>query len=130
MGKTIILSSHILADLAEICNRIGILERGQLVAQGTIDEVITSSGEKGEIRIRTTDDARACVLLRELSAVKTAEHHEAVQEISVHLATEIDLADLSGHLSGRGVHLRKMERREPTLEQVFMKLTEVAEQTA
>ena len=122
MGKTILLSSHILSDLAEVCNRVGILERGTLVAQGTIEEVIAKAGEEGEIRLRTTDDARACVLLRELPAVRSADFAEG--EVRVVLRESIDLADLSGHLAQRGLNLRHMERKDPTLEQVFMKLTE------
>ena len=39
MGKTIFFSSHILADVAEICTHIGIVEAGQIVAQGTMDEM-------------------------------------------------------------------------------------------
>ena len=43
--------------------------------------------------------------------------------VSVHLAAELDLVKVSEHLAGRGVYLRRLERHDPTLEQVFMKLT-------
>lgn len=124
MGKTILLSSHILSDLAEICNRVGILERGELVAQGTLDEILKDARDESEIELHTTDDARACVVLRELSAVKTAEPREDASLVRITLASPLDLAQLSEHLHTRGLHLRHLERREPTLEQVFMKLTQ------
>src|SRR5258708_6927301 len=40
MGKTILVSSHILPELADICNKIGIIERGQLLFDGTVEEAI------------------------------------------------------------------------------------------
>jgi ABC-2 type transport system ATP-binding protein len=123
MGKTILLSSHILPELQEVCSRIGILERGTLVAQGTIPEIMASARDEVEIHLSCTDDVRAPVLLRELPEVAGAELDEERKLVVVKLAADLDLAKLSGHLAGRGVHLRHFVRHEPTLEQVFMKLT-------
>ncbi len=123
MGKTILLSSHILPELQEVCSRIGILERGVLVAQGTVPEIMASARDDVEILLSSTDDARAATLLRELPEVARAERDEERDLVSVRLASELDLAKVSEHLSGRGVHLRRLERHAPTLEQVFMKLT-------
>jgi ABC-2 type transport system ATP-binding protein len=124
MGKTILLSSHILSDLAEVCNRVGILERGSLVAQGTLDEVMSKAKEEAEVRLSTTDDARACVVLRELPVVKEAAPTDDGRQVRVELAGPVDLAEIAAHLGNRGVWLRHLERLEPTLEQVFMKLTQ------
>ena len=124
MGKTILLSSHILSDLSEICNRVGILERGELVAQGTLDEVMNKAREDADIVISTTDDARAGTVLKELPSVKSAEPTPDQKLLVIQLHQPVDLAELSAHLHGRGIHIRHLERREPTLEQVFMKLTQ------
>jgi ABC-2 type transport system ATP-binding protein len=124
MGKTILLSSHILSDLAEICNRVGILERGELVAQGTIPEILTRAHEEGDILLRTTDDARATTIVKELPAVESADVDAEENAVKLRLSSPLDLAEVSALLAGRGVHLRHMEKREPTLEQVFMKLTQ------
>jgi ABC-2 type transport system ATP-binding protein len=124
MGKTILLSSHILSDLAEICNRVGILERGELVAQGTIPEILSRAADDGDILLRSTDDARVVTLAQELSAVRSAEVDEEERGVRLRLAAPLDLAELSALLGSRGVHLRHLERREPSLEQVFMKLTQ------
>ena len=48
MGKTILISSHILPELADLCNKVGIIERGQLIFSGTVEEI----SAKGEGRAR------------------------------------------------------------------------------
>ena len=124
MGKTILLSSHILSELGEVCNRVGILERGELVAQGSLEEIMALARDEAEVWLRTTDDARACVVLRELPEVERVERDEAAGHVTVHLARGLDLAALSAHLHDRGLSLRYLERQDPTLEQVFMTLTQ------
>jgi ABC-2 type transport system ATP-binding protein len=124
MGKTILLSSHILSDLSEICNRVGILERGQLVAQGDLQEILKGAASDADVVLQTSDDARACVVLRELPSVKSADVEEDTHRVKVTLHGPLDLAELSGHLFARGLGLRHLQRQEPTLEQVFMKLTQ------
>jgi ABC-2 type transport system ATP-binding protein len=52
MGKTVVLSSHILAELAELCDSIGIIERGQLVASGKLDAIRAQLQEGRKLRIR------------------------------------------------------------------------------
>ncbi|MBN2801186.1 MAG: ABC transporter ATP-binding protein [Deltaproteobacteria bacterium] len=121
MGKTILLSSHILSELAEVCTRLAILEQGEMVAQGTLEELIARAADRAPIRLHTPDDARAAVVLREHPAVETAD--QAEDEVVVRLRDEVDVADLSAHLAGRGLFLRRLEREQPTLEQVFMHLT-------
>jgi ABC-2 type transport system ATP-binding protein len=124
MGKTILLSSHILPELQEVCTRVGILERGVLVAEGTIPEIMARARDQVEIRLRTPDDARAAVVLRELPEVATADVDAEGAQVVVRLAAELDLAKISSHLGERGIWLRHLERHEPTLEQVFVKLTQ------
>ncbi len=123
MGKTILLSSHILSELAEVCNRVGILERGELVAQGSLEEIMAMARNEAEIWLRTTDDPRACVVLRELPQVVSAAPSEDGRHVAVHLGADLDLAELSTLLVQRGIGVRYLERQDPTLEQVFMTLT-------
>lgn len=124
MGKTILLSSHILSELAEVCNRIAILERGELVAQGELADIMEQARDSTEVEIRTTDDKRAAVVLRELPNVDEAVYDEINRSIRVKLAREMDLADLAGHLHARDLHLRYLAQHQPSLEEVFMKLTQ------
>lgn len=126
MGKTILLSSHILSDLAEICNRVGILEKGQLVAQGAIPDILAQHRDEGEIRVRTSDDDRAVTIVKELPGVTAAERVPELGFVRVEAPASVDLADVATLLLQRGLALRHLERCDPTLEQVFMKLTEGA----
>lgn len=123
MGKTILLSSHILSELQEVCTRVGILERGVLVAQGTLDEIVASAREKVEIVVRTNDDERAAVVVRELPGVLSA-RVEPGEGLHVHVADDLDLAAVTSHLVGRDIGVRGLQALEPTLEEVFMTLTQ------
>ena len=76
MGKTIIVSSHILAELQEICTEVAILEAGQLLAAGTPDNIVTNLGGVRTVRVvfadgttesfPVVDDAAQAALLRRL----------------------------------------------------------------
>ena len=123
MGKTILLSSHILSELSEVCNRIAILERGEMVAQGELSDIMESARDDTEVWLNTTDDERACVVLRELPQVATAELDEKGKHVVVSLKEAMDLAEVSGHLYSRELGVRYLERQDPSLEEVFMKLT-------
>jgi len=59
MGKTIFFSSHILADVAEICTHIGIIEAGQIVAQGSMEEMRAQLNPHREIMVSVRDDDMA-----------------------------------------------------------------------
>ena len=53
MGKTIIVSSHILPELAEMCSEIGIIDHGQLVTQGTVNEIMNKIHKNRIVRVKT-----------------------------------------------------------------------------
>ena len=123
MGKTILLSSHILSELQSVCTRVGILEQGELVAQGTVAEVVAKARVNSDIRLRTTDDARAMVVAREIQGVLGANREDEDDEVELSVVADLDLAVITEHLAGRGIFVRHLERRDPSLEDVFMTLT-------
>lgn len=55
MGKTIMISSHILSELEEICDHVGIIEHGRLVFSGTLEEIHTRLGIESKVRVRVTN---------------------------------------------------------------------------
>ena len=55
MGKTIMISSHILSELEEICDHVGIIEHGQLVFSGTLEEIRPRLGIESKVRVRVVD---------------------------------------------------------------------------
>lgn len=125
MGKTILLSSHILSELAEICNRVGIVERGRLVAQGSVDSILDRLSGEFRILVRTTDNEAA---LRVFEAHPFIASVEALAEepdmLRVRLGDgKTDAAVVSGVLGEAGIGLRHLERERLSLESAFMQLT-------
>ena len=70
MGKTIMISSHILSELEEICDHIGIIEHGKLVFSGTMEEIRPHLGIQGKVRVKVAENPdRAVELLSALPEV-------------------------------------------------------------
>ncbi|MDP4092318.1 MAG: ABC transporter ATP-binding protein [Bacillota bacterium] len=124
MGKTILISSHILPELAEVCSSIGIIEHGKMVVSGTVDEILKKTAKKKTIRIRTLDNLE--------SALKYIEEQPSMSGISIN-SDFID-ADFDGNsqilseiLKGmvmNGIPVTSFSELEGSLESVFMHLTE------
>jgi ABC-2 type transport system ATP-binding protein len=70
MGKTIMISSHILSELEEICDHVGIIEHGRLVFSGTLEEIKARLGLQSKVRVRVADNPdRAVELLSALPQI-------------------------------------------------------------
>jgi ABC-2 type transport system ATP-binding protein len=71
MGKTIMISSHILSELEEICDNVGIIEHGRLVFSGTLEEIRPRLGIESKVRVRVADQQdKAIELLSALPQVR------------------------------------------------------------
>ena len=123
MGKTILISSHILTELADCCTSIGIIERGQLLMDGPIDDVYRQIRGNRSIHVAFTSNMeaglsiiRACPQTRQVQV----EDHQATVEFE---ADDEDVARLLVDLVNAGVGLRNFGEKEPTLEDVFMLVT-------
>lgn len=123
MGKTIIISSHILPELAEMCDVIGIIEEGDLVAFGRVDEIYAKMQEKRLLRIRLTDRVEeAMTRLREMPVVSgvTREGNWIVagfagnDEQQVKLLHELTAADFP---------VAAFNEAEGNLEEIFLEIT-------
>lgn len=74
MGKTIMISSHILSELEEICDEIGIIEHGQLVFSGTLEEIRPRLGIQSKVRVKVLgNEPRAVELLSALPQIQRVE---------------------------------------------------------
>lgn len=123
MGKTILISSHILTELADCCTSIGIIERGQLLLSGPIDEVYRKIRKNRVVELRVLDKLEEALSvirsLPETQSVQTEDHH-----ITAELAADdAKIADLLERLVHRGVRLAGFAEKDPTLEDVFMMVT-------
>jgi len=77
MGKTIMISSHILSELEEISDNVGIIEQGRLVFSGSMEEIRRRTGLAGKVRLRVGgDQAAAAELLRTLPTVRDVQTNE------------------------------------------------------
>src|SRR5262249_60399254 len=73
MGKTIIISSHILPELADFCNKIGIIEQGEMIVSGDVNEIMRQVTGGKMLELRVADEAdRAVQILTALPEVKNA----------------------------------------------------------
>jgi ABC-2 type transport system ATP-binding protein len=123
MGKTIIISSHILPDIEEISDQIGIMEAGRLVVDGHIealrDEHRTVSTQ-GKIRVPAEDVDRSLQLLRNLSGVTSCEFQRPFLVVTTQEPNRnFVLAEMLKH----DVRVLQFTEDEPNLETIFMQST-------
>ncbi len=123
MGKTILISSHILSELADCCTSIGIIERGQLLLHGPIDEVYRRIRRNRLVEIKFIDNLETGLsIIRSMPETRglQVEDHRVTVELE---ADDQTVARLLDELTKRGVKLRSFTDKEPTLEDVFMLVT-------
>ena len=124
MGKTILLSSHILSELAEICNKIAIIERGAMVAQGTIDEIMAQVEDRSLVMLGVDKPMQAVTLLKGHEQVEGVDYIETENLVRVDLwGHEPDVSWLPAMMIEHGLKVDYLNREQLTLEEVFMKLT-------
>lgn len=123
MGKTILISSHILTELADCCTSIGIIERGQLLMHGPIDDVYRRIRGNRIVEIQCVRGVEAA-----LSVVRSLEETRDVRVENGRLTVEFaandeQMAAILQRLVSSGVELRSFAEKDPTLEDVFMMVT-------
>ncbi|MEI6658284.1 MAG: ABC transporter ATP-binding protein [Planctomycetota bacterium] len=123
MGKTILVSSHILPELADICNRVGIIEYGRLLACGNVQDLLAQVRGRPTVRIRVVGSPEAAAKALERcseSAAVTVKDGEVV----VALADGIpDGSALAARLVAEGHGLVSLREQEVNLETAFLELT-------
>ena len=123
MGKTILISSHILPELADCCTSIGIIERGQLLMHGPIEDVYRRIRRNRVVRIKFTSNMDVG-----LSVLRSSPHTQDVlvedQQATVELDTDDNgVANLLKKLIVNNVGIRSFGEQDPTLEDIFMMVT-------
>jgi ABC-type multidrug transport system ATPase subunit len=116
-GRTIVLSSHLLAETELVCDHVAVLARGRLIAQGNIKELLH---EKDSFWLGTTDDAAAATLLTALPAVEKVAMGEG--ELVVTAPPE-RAAEITKALAHAGIYVTKLVPIRHTLESFFMEIT-------
>ena len=125
MGKTILVSSHILTELSTICNTVGIIEKGKLVAAGDVSEILSSLRTHRQFNItllEIADSTRAVSLIEKQPGVQKVE--ATGPELSIALdATEKEIATLLEKLVSENIRITEFREEMVDLETAFMTLT-------
>jgi ABC-2 type transport system ATP-binding protein len=123
MGKTILISSHILTELADCCTSIGIIERGQLLLHGPIEKVYRQIQRNRTLEVRFAGDPNGGVSLIR-SDPKVRQVIEDTRSCTVELeGNDTDVQRLLRQLVAAECGLISFADKEPTLEDVFMMVT-------
>jgi ABC-2 type transport system ATP-binding protein len=119
-GITVLLSSHIMDEVEELCDRLAIVRSGRVIYEGRLDDLLHSTGQR--YRVKTTDDRRA---------LEIATHQPGVGEVRVEEDGTVSLAadeaaatGLSIALVEAGLGIRALVPAAASLEELFFRLTE------
>lgn len=123
MGKAILISSHILPELSELCTSIGIIEKGRMAISGTVDDIMQKVSHKRKLRIKVLGDMDPAVkFLQEqpcIGSVTAANDH-----IDADLVGNSGiLADILKNMVARDIPVVSFTEVEGSLESIFMHLT-------
>lgn len=125
--KTIIISSHILQELSDICTSVGVIDKGKMLVKGKVDEIMLHLNSSNPIHIHVTDG--------KLTAINILKDEEKVKNISISdnditigfSGTPDDEAGLLKELITNNVVVTSFVRQSGNLEEIFMKVTEKRE---
>ncbi len=130
MGKTIFFSSHILADVEDVCSHIGILEAGELIMQGSIDELKLELMAHREIIVTVMDQAAAEAVKSLASGIGQVAAAEIITPKNGRARLRVDFAGndeelgaLSRRIFERDIPLLGFNEEEKDLEHMFMRVT-------
>ncbi|MEM9940952.1 MAG: ABC transporter ATP-binding protein [Planctomycetota bacterium] len=130
-GKALLISSHILSELAEMCDRVGIIEQGRLLAVGTVDEILSKSTADNQARTETVTivievvkdpDAAAQWLENQF---KVPVKKRLANSITIEFSPDADKrADLLKQMVDQGIEVSDFATRQVSLEDVFLTVTQ------
>lgn len=114
--RTVLLSSHLLGEVEQICTRVGVIRKGTLVAEGTIDEI--RGGAQLVVRAQPVDEARR--ILEQAIGADHVTMHDGVFSLNIDMS---QTAGIARSLVMGGVELTELRPAERSLEDVFIELT-------
>ena len=128
MGKTIVISSHILHELSELCNTVGIIEQGELIFSGSVDEIMkkASMGQVVHIVVEERFDQAAQLLVGVQGITKvdvTQVNGTPRIDVTIDPASGLTVAELPARLIAQGFRISALQPEQVNLETAFMRLT-------
>lgn len=114
--RTVLLSSHLLGEVEQICDRVGVVRKGRLVAEGTVSDLRGGSG----LLVRAEPLREASYIAARLAGVEEAKVVDGTLRLSVNPG---QAAEINAKLVGAGVRVSELRPAEQSLEEVFLELT-------
>jgi ABC-2 type transport system ATP-binding protein len=128
MGKTILISSHILSELAEMCTSIGVIDSGKLVISGTVSEIMQQIYSKKLIKIKVNDRLEdAVMILKEFPFIDKITTGENTIQAGFDGGDE-DMSRVLNTLVNKAIPVATFAQLDGNLEDVFMKVTKGGEE--
>ncbi len=128
LKKTVIVSSHILPELADVCTRVGMIEKGNLIVDGKVAEVMRKAREAVMLHVRVVENPeRAAALIEQYDGISSVSMNG--ETIDVTLKKDVlDYSFLPTQLLEAGFKLTLFREEEVNLETAFMELTKGTQQ--
>ncbi len=122
-GMGILYTTHYMEEAERLCHRVGIIDEGRIIAEGTRRELVALVGESDKVKLGATGDlAGAATAVRRVAGVLDATPHDGGIDLIVADARRL-LPSILATVSQDGVTIRSVEVVEPDLEAVFLHLT-------
>jgi ABC-2 type transport system ATP-binding protein len=116
-GRTILVSSHLLSEMELLADDLVIIAAGQLVRQGTVDQIVDSMAHQGIVRVRTPNPEGLIAAVKEKGATATPAPDGSLT------VTGLEIAAVGAAAFASGVELHELAADGPDLEAVFLALT-------
>ena len=115
--RTVLLSSHLLHEVEQVCDSVAILSRGKLIAQGRVEDLLKT---KGAVRVKTTDDGKAQGHLATLDWVENVREEAGGLVVS---GPPERAWELTAALAEQGIYVSEMAPMQVSLERYFLEVT-------
>ena len=129
MGKTVLISSHILPELADMCTKVGIIEKGRLVASGSVEDVIARAQGDRWVHFEVGNDVTSVENARKIAGatpgvLAVEDDQKRPGRLRARLDSTADPSAIPTAIIGSGLRLTFYEEEHIDLEDAFMRLTQ------
>ena len=121
-GKTILLASHLLDEVEKVCTHVAILQKGQLLMAGDVNEVLTNE-EFVELGTEAVATGRMRDIVSTLPGIKQVKEQDGLLQLFFDKQQVVDLGEINRHCFERSITLNHLQLRKKSLETKFMELT-------
>ena len=118
-NRTVLLSSHLLHEVEQVCDSVTIISKGRLIVQGEVSQLVATVGSE-QVRTKTTDNSKARQVLSALDWVEGISIHEDSLLVTASIKRS---AELTAALANAGVFVAEMMPVRTSLEEYFLEVT-------